>query len=85
MVILDIIMPEMSGTATYGILKEIHPKIKILLSSGTVLTRKQKKYWKKMGLPSLANPSISNSCPVKSGKCWKVVRRLRCPREGNEC
>jgi CheY-like chemotaxis protein len=34
MVILDIIMPEMGGGQTYDSLKEINPKIKVLLSSG---------------------------------------------------
>jgi len=34
MVILDMIMPEISGGETYGKLKEINPDIKVLLSSG---------------------------------------------------
>ena len=34
MVILDMIMPEMSGEETYGQLKMINPKVKVLLSSG---------------------------------------------------
>lgn len=34
MVILDMIMPEMSGFETYNRLKKINPKIKVLLSSG---------------------------------------------------
>ena len=34
MVILDMIMPEMSGGKTYDLLKEINPNIKVLLSSG---------------------------------------------------
>jgi two-component system cell cycle sensor histidine kinase/response regulator CckA len=34
MVILDMIMPEMSGGETYDRLKEINPDIKVLLSSG---------------------------------------------------
>jgi CheY-like chemotaxis protein len=34
MVILDIIMPDMSGSETYDRLKEINPAIKTLLSSG---------------------------------------------------
>jgi two-component system, cell cycle sensor histidine kinase and response regulator CckA len=34
MVILDMIMPEMSGLETYNHLKTINPKIKVLLSSG---------------------------------------------------
>jgi CheY-like chemotaxis protein len=34
MVILDMIMPEMSGGETYDRLKEINPEIKVLLSSG---------------------------------------------------
>ena len=34
MVVLDIIMPDMSGEDTYGKLKEINPIIKVLLSSG---------------------------------------------------
>jgi two-component system, cell cycle sensor histidine kinase and response regulator CckA len=34
MVILDIIMPEMSGSETYDRMKEINPDIKVLLSSG---------------------------------------------------
>jgi two-component system cell cycle sensor histidine kinase/response regulator CckA len=34
MVILDMVMPEMSGSETYDRLKEINPGIKVLLSSG---------------------------------------------------
>ena len=34
MVILDMIMPEISGGETYDKLKEINPDIKVLLSSG---------------------------------------------------
>ena len=34
MVILDMIMPDMSGGETYDRLREIHPDIKVLLSSG---------------------------------------------------
>jgi len=34
MVVLDMIMPEMNGFETYGRLKKINPKIKVLLSSG---------------------------------------------------
>ena len=34
MVILDMIMPEMSGGETYDRLKRINPKVKVLLSSG---------------------------------------------------
>ena len=34
MVILDMIMPEMSGGETYDSLKRINPKVKVLLSSG---------------------------------------------------
>jgi len=34
MVILDMIMPGMGGRETYGLLKEINPKVKSLLSSG---------------------------------------------------
>jgi CheY-like chemotaxis protein len=34
MVILDMIMPELSGAETYDRLKKINPKIKVLLSSG---------------------------------------------------
>jgi len=34
MVIMDMIMPEMSGGKTYDLLKEINPNIKVLLSSG---------------------------------------------------
>lgn len=34
MVILDMIMPDYSGLKTYGMLKEINPEIKVLLSSG---------------------------------------------------
>ncbi|MBW2116096.1 MAG: response regulator [Deltaproteobacteria bacterium] len=34
MVILDMIMPDMGGGETYDKLKEINPKIKVLLASG---------------------------------------------------
>jgi CheY-like chemotaxis protein len=34
MIILDLIMPEMGGGETYDRLKEIDPKVKVLLSSG---------------------------------------------------
>ena len=34
MVFLDMIMPEMSGSETYDKLKEIDPRIKVILSSG---------------------------------------------------
>ena len=34
MVILDMIMPEMSGGETYDLMKEINPSIRVLLSSG---------------------------------------------------
>ena len=34
MVILDMIMPDMSGGETYSLLKEINPSIRTLLSSG---------------------------------------------------
>ena len=34
MVLLDMIMPDMSGGKTYDFLKEINPKVKVLLSSG---------------------------------------------------
>jgi len=34
MVILDMIMPDMSGSVTYDMMKEIDPDIKVLLSSG---------------------------------------------------
>ena len=34
LVILDIIMPEMSGQETYERLREIDPNVKVLLSSG---------------------------------------------------
>jgi CheY-like chemotaxis protein len=34
MVILDLIMPDMGGGETYDKLKEINPKIRVLLSSG---------------------------------------------------
>lgn len=34
MVILDMIMPEMSGDETYAGMKEINPDVKVLLSSG---------------------------------------------------
>ena len=34
MVILDLIMPGMGGGEVYDILKEIDPKVKVLLSSG---------------------------------------------------
>jgi two-component system cell cycle sensor histidine kinase/response regulator CckA len=34
MVVLDMIMPEMDGGATYDMLKKINHKIKVLLSSG---------------------------------------------------
>jgi len=34
LVILDMIMPSMGGGETYDRLKEIHPTIKVLLSSG---------------------------------------------------
>jgi DNA-binding NtrC family response regulator len=34
MVILDMIMPDLSGGETYSLLKEINPSIKTLLSSG---------------------------------------------------
>jgi two-component system cell cycle sensor histidine kinase/response regulator CckA len=34
MVVLDMVMPEMSGFETYGRLKKINPAIKVLLSSG---------------------------------------------------
>jgi two-component system cell cycle sensor histidine kinase/response regulator CckA len=33
-VILDMIMPDMSGSITYDRMKEINPDIKVLLSSG---------------------------------------------------
>ncbi len=34
MLVLDMIMPDMSGSVTYDRLKEIDPDIKVLLSSG---------------------------------------------------
>ena len=34
MVILDIVMPHMEGGEVYDKLKEINPKVKVLLSSG---------------------------------------------------
>ena len=34
MVVLDMVMPELGGSDTYDRLKEIDPKIKVLLSSG---------------------------------------------------
>ncbi|MBA7555739.1 Chemotaxis protein CheY [subsurface metagenome] len=34
LVILDMIMPDMNGTATYNGLKEIDPGVKVILSSG---------------------------------------------------
>jgi CheY-like chemotaxis protein len=34
LVILDMIMPEMGGGATYDRMKELYPTIKVLLSSG---------------------------------------------------
>ena len=34
MVLLDMIMPDMSGGETYDKLKEINPDIKVLLASG---------------------------------------------------
>jgi len=34
MVILDMIMPDMGGGETYDKLKEINPKVKVLLASG---------------------------------------------------
>ena len=39
MVILDMIMPDMSGGEAYDRLREIHPDIKVLLSSGYSLRR----------------------------------------------
>jgi len=33
-VLLDMIMPDMSGSDTYDRMKEINPKVKVLLSSG---------------------------------------------------
>lgn len=47
MVILDIIMPEMSGAQTYDALKEINPKVKVLLASGYSLDGKAKDILKK--------------------------------------
>ena len=34
LVILDMIMPDMSGGETYDRMKDINPKVKVLLSSG---------------------------------------------------
>ena len=34
MVILDMIMPEVSGSETYDRLKRLNPEVKVLLSSG---------------------------------------------------
>ncbi|MCJ7771931.1 MAG: response regulator, partial [Desulfobacterales bacterium] len=42
MVILDMIMPEMSGSETYNGLKEINPEVTVLLSSGYSLNGKAK-------------------------------------------
>ena len=43
MVILDMIMPGMSGGETYDRLKEINPDIKVLLSSGYSINGQAKK------------------------------------------
>ena len=37
LVILDMIMPNMGGEATFRALKDIHPEVKVLLSSGYTL------------------------------------------------
>jgi two-component system, cell cycle sensor histidine kinase and response regulator CckA len=37
MVILDMIMPDMSGSEVYDKIKDINPKVKVLLSSGYTL------------------------------------------------
>jgi CheY-like chemotaxis protein len=39
LVILDMIMPEMGGSETYGYLKELNPNIRVLLSSGYSLNQ----------------------------------------------
>jgi PAS domain S-box-containing protein len=46
-VVLDMIMPEMGGEETYDKLKEINPKVKILLSSGYSIDGKAKEILEK--------------------------------------
>ena len=46
-VILDMIMPEMGGEETYDTLKEINPKVKVLLSSGYSIDGKAKEILEK--------------------------------------
>jgi len=46
-VILDMIMPEMGGEETYDKLKEINPKVKVLLSSGYSIDGKAKEILEK--------------------------------------
>ena len=42
LIILDMIMPDISGSEAYDIMKEINPKIKVLLSSGYSVTGEAK-------------------------------------------
>jgi len=46
-VILDMIMPKMGGEETYDKLKEINPKVKVLLSSGYSIDGKAKEILEK--------------------------------------
>jgi len=46
-VVLDMIMPEMGGEETYDTLKEINPKVKVLLSSGYSIDGKAKEILEK--------------------------------------
>ena len=43
LVILDMIMPGMSGSQTFDKIKEIHPEAKVLLSSGYSIEGKARK------------------------------------------
>ena len=41
-VILDIVMPDLTGSETYDVLKSINPDVKVLVSSGYSLNGKAK-------------------------------------------
>ncbi|HNX93513.1 MAG TPA: response regulator, partial [Syntrophomonas sp.] len=47
LVILDMIMPGLSGNETFDGLKSINPKVKVMLSSGYVTGNKAKKIMEK--------------------------------------
>ena len=74
LVILDMIMPGISGGETFDRLREINPGIKVLLSSGYSINGEAQNIWTAAATGSSRSPFIWKNSPARSGRCWTETK-----------